>query len=249
MNRRANKKLARVLTQMREKGLCLIRQPDGSYAARHLGRICARLSADEAKTACANGILIAHADQQLQCSEQVDLWLKRRAIGDPQSAYGAQHRDMHRVHLIDSEGCLFTAYKNATESPLAWLRRHGGKDKAPFLTAPEFAAAEQLRQDYYRSSLAQKLCSDWQAPARGTAAQGPHNAVLDAADNALAAKERFMEALDALGPGLDDLVFCLCIREISLGAIEKARKWPKRTAKVVLKLALDRLARHYGLLH
>jgi len=139
MNRRADKKLARVLTQMREKGLCLIRQPDGSYAARHLGRICARLSADEAKTACADGILIAHADQQLQCSEQVDLWLKRRAIGDPQSAYGAQHRDMHRVHLIDSEGRLFTAHKNATESPLAWLRRHGGKDKAPFLTAPEFA--------------------------------------------------------------------------------------------------------------
>ena len=249
MNRRADKKLARVLAQMQEKGLTLSRQPDGSYAARYQGRICARLSANEARSACTAGILIAHDDQQLQCSEQADSWLRRHTVDEPQSAFAAQHRDMHQVHLIDSEGSLFTAHKNAAESPLAWLRRRGGKEKVPFLTAAEFAAAERLRQDYYRSSLSQKLCADWQIPARGTTAQGPRNAVLDAADNALAAKERFMQALGALGPGLDDLVFSLCIREISLGAVEKARKWPKRTAKVVLKLALERLARHYGLLH
>ena len=248
MNRRAHKKLARVVTQMLEKDLALRCQPDGSYAAMHQDRVCARLSADEAKMACADGILVTHADQRLHCSQQAGLWLKRRSVNDTQDAFAAQHRDMHQVNLIDKEGRLFTAHKNAAESPLAWLRRHSDKNKVPFLSAAEFAAAEQLRDDYNRSSLSQKLCANWQTPARSGSAQGPRNAVLDAADNALAAKERFMNALAALGPGLDDLVFCLCIREIGLDAVEKARKWPKRTAKVVLKLALERLARHYGLL-
>ncbi len=56
-----------------------------------------------------------------------------------------------------------------------------------------------------------------------------------------------MAALSALGPGLDDLVFGVCIREYSLDSIERARNWPRRSAKVVLKLALQRLAQHYGL--
>ena len=77
---------------------------------------------------------------------------------------------------------------------------------------------------------------------------GPRNTVLDAADLALDAKDRFMDALAALGPGLDDLIFALCIREASLAQIEASRKWPKRSAKVVIKLALDRLARYYGLI-
>ncbi|PHS28898.1 MAG: hypothetical protein COA85_02950 [Robiginitomaculum sp.] len=249
MNRRAHKKLARIVTQMLEKDLPLTRQSDGSYAATHQNRVCARLTSVEARNACADGVLSAHADQRLHCSDQAGLWLKRGSVSAAQDAFAEQHREMHRVNLIDNEGRIYSAQKNSAVSPLAWLRRHGGKDKLPFLTAPEFAAAEQFSNDYYRSSLSQKLCADWDAPSRGGAAQGPRNAVLDAADNALAAKERFMGALGALGPGLDDLVFCLCIREIGLEAIEKARKWPKRTAKVVLKLALERLARHYGLLH
>jgi Domain of unknown function (DUF6456) len=249
MSRRAHKKLARVVTHMLEKNLNLTPQADGSFAAMHLNRVCVRLSAAEVRNACAEGILISHSDQTLRCSEQAHTWRKRCLADSPQDAFAEQHRDMHKVNLIDTEGCLFTAHKNVAESPLAWLRRHGDKDKVPFLSAPEFAAAERLRDDYYRSSLSQKLCADWGAPARGKHTQGPRNAVLDAADNALASKDRFMDALAALGPGLDDLVFALCIRETSLSAIEKSRKWPKRTAKVVLKLALERLARHYGLLH
>ncbi len=248
MSPRVNKKLVRVIERMVDNNLPLSVQHDGSFAISLNGNICARLNATEAKKACSQGLLTRHNNHQLFANAQSRTWLARQKEGDEDEAFAAQHRDMQTVDLIDPKGRIFKARKNAAESPLAWLRRRSGSSDTPFLSRAEFAAAERLRDDYARSSLAQKLCANWDAPARGSAASSPRNAVLDAADSALAAKDRFMDALNALGPGLDDIVFCLCIRESRIEGLEKARKWPKRTAKVVLKLALERLARHYGLL-
>ncbi len=248
MSPRQQKKMIRVIERMVENKLVLKVQPDGSFAASIDDKLCARLNAAEAKKACSEGVLDAQNRHTLCTNAQSRAWLSRQRAGDDDEAYAAQHCDIQTVHLIDQNGKFFKARKNTTVSPLAWLRRRSGTNSTPFLTAAEFAAAERLREDYERSSLAQKLCANWDAPARSSTASGPRNAVLDAADSALAAKDRFMEALNALGPGLDDIVFSLCIRETNLEGLEKSRKWPKRTAKIVLKLALDRLARHYGLM-
>ncbi len=245
---RADKKLARVLRRMVQQNCALALQGDGSYAAQLDGKVCARLSAAEAKRACSSGLVDVWADQSLHANPQSETWLARFDAPVREAAFALQHRDMQCVSVIDPDGRIFSADKNMAESPLAWLRLHKGSNNAPFLSAAEYAAGERFRADYARSSLSQKLCANWEAPARSGTASGPRNPVLDAADSALAAKDRVMKAMDALGPGLNDIIFGMCIRETSLEALERARKWPRRTAKVVLKLALDRLARHYGLL-
>jgi hypothetical protein len=63
----------------------------------------------------------------------------------------------------------------------------------------------------------------------------------------LAAKQRFSAAMRAAGPGLNDLLFDVCCHLRGLGEAERAKRWPARSAKVVLAIALDRLAEHYGL--
>ena len=243
-SRRAGKRLARVLRRLLDGNLALQEQADGSWAAHEAGTVCARLSRTEAQDALARGLLREHG-RGLAAGTEARNWLARfQARSD---AFAAQHRTMQTVTLIEADGGLYTAQKNTAHSPLAWLRRPHGSARTAFLSAAEFAAGERLLSDYERSSLSQKLCADWLAPAAAKSRCSPRNAVLDAADSALAAKDRFMAALSALGPGLDDLVFGVCIREYSLDSIERARNWPRRSAKVVLKLALQRLAQHYGL--
>ncbi len=50
-----------------------------------------------------------------------------------------------------------------------------------------------------------------------------------------------------MGPELSDLLFDVCCHLHVLDACETARGWAKRSARVVLTIALDRLAGHYGM--
>ena len=62
-----------------------------------------------------------------------------------------------------------------------------------------------------------------------------------------AARQRFSRALAAAGPGLSDLAYEVCCDLVSLETAEARRGRSRRSARVVLMLALDRLAAHYGM--
>ena len=53
--------------------------------------------------------------------------------------------------------------------------------------------------------------------------------------------------MEALGPGLSDVVFRVCCFLEGLETAEKRLGWSARSGKVVLKIALERLALHYGI--
>jgi hypothetical protein len=67
-------------------------------------------------------------------------------------------------------------------------------------------------------------------------------------DRVLAARQRFHRALHAVGPELAGVLVDVCCYGMGLEEAGKAAGWPERAAKVVLELALTRLARHYGML-
>jgi hypothetical protein len=67
-------------------------------------------------------------------------------------------------------------------------------------------------------------------------------------DAAVAARQRLNAALDAVGPELAGTLLDVCCFEVGLEATGRAAGWPRGAVRVVLDLALTRLARHYGLI-
>jgi hypothetical protein len=66
-------------------------------------------------------------------------------------------------------------------------------------------------------------------------------------ETVIAAKQRFGRAMKAVGPGLNDLLFDVCCHLMGLEDAESDFGWPRRSGKIVLAIALDRLVAHYGL--
>ncbi|MEG8021216.1 DUF6456 domain-containing protein [Sphingomonas aerolata] len=123
---------------------------------------------------------------------------------------------------------------NRAESPLTWLRSRG------LIDARQFAAGERLRAAYETASIAPSVTMRWTPRVDG----GGQDA-LDPTVAQIAAKRRFDAAIAAAGPGLADIVWRVVCAGEGLPAAERALSWPARAGRLVLTLALDRLAAHY----
>jgi hypothetical protein len=159
------------------------------------------------------------------------------------------HRRPH-LALAQAEVTTATGATRVTvdeaESPLAWLARRKGRDGRPLIEAHQFLAGERLRADFTRANMMPRTTSNWDNPVaigRGTGSAGAGHMT----DLVVAARQGVQQALKSVGPEVSGLLLDICCFLKRLEDVERERAWPARSAKVVLQLALDRLARHYGL--
>jgi hypothetical protein len=129
---------------------------------------------------------------------------------------------------------------NLAESPLGWLMARG------LISTRQFDAGERLRSDWERAQLGPSVTMQWNAAPVDKVARGAPEPV-GAGSSALAAKRRFEAAVAAVGAGLTDILWRVVCAGEGMRDAERALGWPARAGKLVLCLALDRLADHYRL--
>ncbi|MCK5494803.1 MAG: DNA replication protein [Hyphomicrobiaceae bacterium] len=137
---------------------------------------------------------------------------------------------------------------NPAESPIAWLRRRKDKDGEPMISQPQFDAGERLRADFWFAQMTPRVTANWSAVGgTGRRRKSGAGSSSDMLDSVAAARERVGRALAVVGPELAGVLIDVCCHLKGLEAAEREAGWPQRSGKVVLQLALSRLARHYGL--
>ena len=127
---------------------------------------------------------------------------------------------------------------NLAESPLGWLFSRG------LISTAQYDAGERLRGDWERAQLAPRVTMTWDS-APITRSRGGSSPALDPRSAQIDAKRRFDAALAEAGPGLSDILWRIVCAGEGMRDAESALGWPARAGRLVLTLALDRVARFY----
>lgn len=132
---------------------------------------------------------------------------------------------------------------------LSWLHSRRDKDGQPMISAEQLAAGERLAGDLWRARMTPRVTSVWTGvPGDAGTRRAAPGAGIDIADGIIAAKVRVERALRAVGPEFAGPLIDVCGHMLGLDDIERINNLPMRSGKMLLRTALTRLARHYGLL-
>lgn len=227
------------LKRLCSPGRRLLQDGRGRYAVYPGGdrrrRPLARISAEAFRQARASGLIC-------ETGEGWALSGPGRAALDRVTQTGVDHaapkRVMARRELRGETGRSSFHAVNLAESP---LHRWAG-----MFEAWQVEAGERYRRDYLGSTLSAIGVSDWLRPPGGASSPvscGPDSAPIARLD----ARQRVLDARDALGAQMSRLADAVLVEEEGLAALERRFGWPSRSGSGLVRIVLTRLGEIYGL--
>lgn len=121
--------------------------------------------------------------------------------------------------------------------------RPGGEPA--FLAPHHLAAADRFEQLVRRAQLAPRVTMSYN-PARVGGARSA-NGVETASEGSADARLKLSRLAGTLPADCWGVVFDVCGLGKGLQLVETERRWPRRSAKLVLRIGLEQLAQHFGL--
>lgn len=198
------------------------------------------------KIACYTISAVGRAALKRLLAEERQAKSTRGGFAEAQGTFQEQHRTFAERVVMASDGSGEQKIRyNLAESPLSVLGRKHGKDGKPYLTPELIEAGERLREDFELAQMGPRVAQNWDRFLTSGSERGSFSTARGPAEGPADARTRVALALEALGPGLSDIVFRVCCFLEGLEAAEKRLGWSARSGKVVLKIALERLAAHY----
>lgn len=188
--------------------------------------------------------LVERAGRSVRATPQARAYLRRVLLAGGTPDCQGQHRDLEERTMVTESG-RETVTVNLAESPLGAIARLKERSGAPFLPAEALAAGERLHGDFTRAHLQPRMTMSYE-PRLSAKTKGRAGGAADLTDSALEARARVNRAVTAMGPELSGVALDVCCFQKGLEIVERERQWPVRSAKLILRVALMTLARHYA---
>lgn len=157
-------------------------------------------------------------------------WLKRQMLDE--DAFAAQHR----LETVSPEGLKL----NLDESPLARL----AAGETPFLARHQVEAGERVRKLCERARMQPRVTMSYSGV---HTAGGKASRAAEISDLAADARKQLAALHAALPADCAGVVLDVCGLLKGLQQVESERGWPRRSAKLVLRIGLEQAAGFFGL--
>jgi hypothetical protein len=192
------------------------------YELERIDRVV-RLGKAEVAALCELGVLVAGAGL-CRIGPRARAWL-----------------DSYRRPMGKAPDIAPLALRDIGESPLARL----AAGPEAYLLAHHVEAGERLRRLVERARLGPRVTMSYD-PAR-IGGGGHANIAGEISDTAVEARQKLDAIARSLPADCAGVLFDVCGLLKGLQVVESERGWPRRSAKLVLRIALEELARHFGL--
>jgi hypothetical protein len=189
------------------------------------------LDAARVRALVQSGVIAGDASR---CSRSTSTrnWLKRQMLDiEP---FTRQH-----FETASREGVTI----NLSESPIARLAVSPASGGSPFLEKHHVEMAEKLRRLVERAGMLARMTTNYSA---GTGSTASSNGTSDISDMAADARRELSRIHRILPHDCAAVAIDVCGFLKGLQQVEVERGWPRRSAKLVLRIALESLAVHYG---
>ncbi|MEO5806012.1 DUF6456 domain-containing protein [Devosia sp.] len=207
---------------------------NGQFVVNQPDRV-ARLPEATVRALFSQGVLVGGGKVCRAAATAPD-WLRRQLARD--DGFGAQHR-------ILATGAD-AVERNLDESPLSRLAAVGRDGSPAFLLPHQIEAGERLRRLVERAQLTPRTTMSYDVNRMARSKSGPGGG-LEIGDSALDARRKLNDIARALPSDCSGVLFDICGLLKGLQVVESERGWPRRSAKLVLRIGLEQLAAHFGL--
>jgi len=179
------------------------------------------------------GVIYLHGDKCFT-SDSAKHWLKR------QLAEGAVFSDQHQQIIKTKAGLAL----NMLEGPVLALSK-AKKGQSSFLAHHHILAATKVQALVLRSQMMPRTTMSYD-PTRVGGKNCGSAIVSDLSVSAIDARKALSDMLGFLPKDCAGVVMDVCGFQKGLQLIETERRWPRRSAKLILRIGLEQLSKKMG---
>jgi len=179
--------------------------------------------------------VISFRGNEIVANAQSKNWLKRRML-ESENKFLAQHQNIETG--IDGEK------RNINEGVLSRLA-FASRGNAPYLMPHQLEAGRRFSSLYEKANLRARVSMSYGAFGGGGNKAGFIKS--DISDMAIDARNEINRILQEIPKDCSSVIIDVLGEEKGLQMIESERGWPRRSAKLVLRIGLEQLAIIFGL--